>query len=43
MVANRDNPRTRCAYENVLHEFTMASGIEQAVEFRIDTRSHVLA
>jgi site-specific recombinase XerD len=41
--ANLDNPRTRRAYENDLRDFMTFSGIGQAVEFRIVTRSHVLA
>jgi len=41
--ANLDNPRTRRAYETDLRDFMMFSGIEQAIEFRIVTRAHVLA
>src|SRR5258708_6988829 len=41
--ANLDNPRTRRAYETDLRDFMMFSGIQQPNEFRIVTRSHVLA
>jgi site-specific recombinase XerD len=41
--ANLDNPRTRRAYEADLRDFMAFSGIQQPNEFRIVTRSHVLA
>ncbi len=41
--ANIDNPQTRRAYQNDLREFMHFVGIRQAEEFRIVTRSHVIA
>ena len=41
--ANIDNPQTRRAYQNDLCEFMHFVGIRQAEEFRIVTRSHVIA
>jgi site-specific recombinase XerD len=41
--ANIDNPQTRRAYQNDLADFMRFVGIRQAEEFRIVTRSHVIA
>jgi site-specific recombinase XerD len=41
--ANLDNPRTRRAYQTDLRDFMAFSGIQQPNEFRVVTRSHVLA
>ncbi len=41
--ANIDNPQTRRAYQNDLAEFMALVGIERPEEFRMVTRSHVLA
>jgi integrase/recombinase XerD len=41
--ANIDNPQTRRAYENDLRGFMGFAGIHQPEDFRIVTRSHVLA
>jgi site-specific recombinase XerD len=41
--ANIDNPQTRRAYQNDLTDFMRFVGIRQAEEFRIVTRSHVIA
>jgi site-specific recombinase XerD len=41
--ANLDNPRTRRAYEADLRDFMTFCGIQRPNEFRIVTRSHVLA
>jgi site-specific recombinase XerD len=41
--ANIDNPQTRRAYQNDLADFMHFVGIRQAEEFRIVTRSHVIA
>jgi site-specific recombinase XerD len=41
--ANIDNPRTRRAYQNDLEDFCGFVGLVDAAEFRIVTRSHVLA
>ena len=41
--ANIDNKSTRRAYENALHDFMGFTGIRQPGEFRIVTRSHVIA
>src|SRR5471032_504212 len=41
--ANLDNPRTRRAYRADLQDFMSFAGIQQPNEFRIVTRSHVLA
>lgn len=41
--ANLDNPRTRRAYQNDLEDFCGFVGLASADEFRIVTRSHVLA
>ena len=41
--ANIDNPRTRRAYRNDIHEFMGFVGIETPEEFRTVTRAHVLA
>jgi hypothetical protein len=41
--ANIDNPRTRRAYRIDIHEFMAFVGIGRPEEFRIVTRSHVLA
>lgn len=41
--ANIDNPRTRRAYQADVQEFMAFSGIEQPDQFRVVTRTHVLA
>lgn len=41
--ANIDNPRTRRAYQNDLQDFCSFIGLVTADEFRLVTRSHVLA
>jgi hypothetical protein len=41
--ANIDNPQTRRAYQNDLRSFMRFVGIEIPQDFRIVTRSHVLA
>lgn len=41
--ANIANPSTRRAYENALQDFMRFVGINQPGEFRIVTRSHVIA
>jgi site-specific recombinase XerD len=41
--ANIDNPQTRRSYKNDLREFMAFVGISQPTEFRIVTRSHVIA
>ena len=41
--ANIDNKSTRRAYENALQDFMRFTGIKQPGEFRIVTRSHVIA
>lgn len=41
--ANLDNPRTRRAYQNDLEDFCGFVGLVSADEFRVVTRSHVLA
>jgi len=41
--ANIDNKSTRRAYENALQDFMRFTGIRQPSEFRIVTRSHVIA
>ena len=41
--ANIDNKSTRRAYENALHDFMGFTGVRQPGEFRIVTRSHVIA
>ncbi|RZI60482.1 MAG: integrase, partial [Pseudomonas sp.] len=41
--ANLDNPRTRRAYQNDLEDFCSFVGLASADEFRVVTRSHVLA
>ncbi len=41
--ANIDNKSTRRAYENALQDFMGFTGIRQPGEFRIVTRSHVIA
>ncbi|RMN36655.1 Site-specific recombinase, phage integrase family, partial [Pseudomonas coronafaciens pv. zizaniae] len=41
--ANLDNPRTRRAYQNDLEDFCSFIGLASADEFRVVTRSHVLA
>jgi len=41
--ANIDNKSTRRAYENALQDFMRFTGIRQPGEFRIVTRSHVIA
>lgn len=41
--ANIDNPQTRRAYQNDLQEFMAFTGIDQAEQFRIVTRAHLLA
>jgi site-specific recombinase XerD len=41
--ANIDNPQTRRAYQNDLAGFIRFAGIQQPMEFRQVTRSHVLA
>jgi hypothetical protein len=41
--ANIDNPRTRRAYQNDLEDFCSFVGLATADEFRMVTRSHVLA
>ncbi|MCF5245531.1 tyrosine-type recombinase/integrase [Pseudomonas syringae] len=41
--ANLDNPRTRRAYQNDLEDFCRFVGLASADEFRVVTRSHVLA
>ena len=41
--ANIDNASTRRAYENALQDFMRFTGIAQPGEFRIVTRSHVIA
>ena len=41
--ANIDNKSTRRAYENALQDFMGFAGIRQPGEFRIVTRSHVIA
>lgn len=41
--ANIDNPRTRRAYQNDLQDFCSFIGLATADEFRMVTRSHVLA
>ena len=41
--ANLDNPRTRRAYAGDIREFMAFVGIHQAEEFRVVTRSHVIA
>jgi integrase/recombinase XerD len=41
--ANIDNPQTRRAYQNDLRSFMRFVGIERPGDFRIVTRSHVLA
>lgn len=41
--ANIDNPQTRRAYENDLRSFMQFAGIHRPEDFRVITRSHVLA
>ena len=41
--ANLDNPRTQRAYQNDLEDFCGFVGLASADEFRVVTRSHVLA
>jgi len=41
--ANIDNPRTRRAYKNDIHDFMVFVGIDAPEEFRIVTRPHVIA
>ena len=41
--ANIDNPQTRRAYRNDLREFMAFVGILAAGEFRVVTRSHIIA
>jgi integrase/recombinase XerD len=41
--ANIDNKSTRRAYENALQDFMRFTGIKEPGEFRIVTRSHVIA
>jgi site-specific recombinase XerD len=41
--ANIQNPRTRRAYQNDIHEFRAFVGIGRPEEFRIVTRAHLLA
>ncbi len=41
--ANLDNSQTRRAYENALQDFMGFTGINQAVEFRVVTRAHIIA
>ena len=41
--ANIDNPRTRRAYETDLDDFSAFIGIHRPEEFRVVTRSHVIA
>ncbi len=41
--ANLDNPRTRRACQNDLEDFCGFVGLASADEFRVVTRSHVLA
>ena len=41
--ANLDNPRTRRAYQNDLHDFMGFAGIQRPEAFRIVPRAHVLA
>lgn len=41
--ANIDNPRTRRAYQSDLADFTAFVGIARPEEFRVVTRSHVIA
>lgn len=41
--ANIDNPRTRRAYQNDLEDFCSFVGLATADEFRLVTRSHVIA
>lgn len=41
--ANLDDPRTRRAYQNDLEEFCGFVNLASADEFRVVTRSHVLA
>jgi len=41
--ANIDNKSTRRAYENALQDFMRFTGIKQPGDFRIVTRSHVIA
>ena len=41
--ANIDNPQTRRAYRNDLREFMAFVGISAAGEFRVITRSHIIA
>lgn len=41
--ANLDNPRTRRAYQNDLEDFCSFIGLATADEFRVVTRSHILA
>ena len=41
--ANIDNPQTRRAYRNDLREFMAFVGISAAGEFRVVTRSHIIA
>jgi len=41
--ANIDNKSTRRAYENALQDFMWFTGIKEPGEFRIVTRSHVIA
>lgn len=41
--ANISSEKTRKAYQNDIHAFTQFVGIQQPAEFRIVTRSHVIA
>jgi len=41
--ANLTNKATRRAYENAIRDFMTFTGIQQAEEFRVVTRSHVIA
>ena len=41
--ANIDNKSTRRAYENALQDFMRFTGIHAPAEFRLVTRSHVIA
>lgn len=42
-LVNIDNPRTRRAYENDLHEFMAFAGLDNTSQFRGVSRGHVLA
>jgi len=41
--ANIDNPQTRRAYQNDVQEFIAFTGIDRPEQFRVVTRSHLLA